>query len=317
MKYSIVIPVYKNEESLEQLVASLGSVASQLQGQLEVVFVIDGSPDQSYVVLPKLLPGAPFHSQLILLSRNFGSFPAVTAGLTAARGESIAVIAADLQEPPELAVEFFRCLDAGDCDVVLGRREARNDPLLTRLLASGFWAIYRRFVQRDMPAGGVDVFACTRAVRDVIVNLPEVNTSLVGLLIWVGFRRRLVGYTRRSRPMGKSAWTFRRKIRYMKDSIFAFSDLPLRLLGLIGVLGMAVSIILGSILLGAKLSGTLAEVPGYAATLVTIVFFGGLNSFGISLLGEYLWRTFENSKGRPRFIVLQRTDFGRDCRESS
>jgi glycosyltransferase involved in cell wall biosynthesis len=304
MKYSIVIPVYRNEGSIEPLVESLTRIA-EVRAGLEVVFVVDGSPDASHAKLRELLPAAPFESQLLLLSRNFGSFPAITAGLTVATGNYIAIIAADLQEPANLPVEFFDAMESGDCDVVIGQRVSRSDPWTSRLASGLFWALYRGLVQRDLPPGGIDVFGCTSQVRDVLVRFTEVNTSLVGLLLWVGFRRRVVHYQRLARQHGKSAWSLRRKIRYLKDSVFAFSDLPIRMLGWAGSLGMLVAVVFAIIILVGKLLGGIA-VPGYAATVVAITFFGGLNSLGLSLIGEYIWRNFENSKQRPRFVVFGR-----------
>lgn len=308
MKYSIIIPVYKNEVFIDKLVDNLEDVSDRLNGDLEVIFVVDASPDRSYDLLQQRLPAARIHSQLLLLTRNFGSFSAVAAGFAAAKGDYLAIIAADLQEPPDLTLRFFAELEKGDCDIVFGQRESRADPWMTRLAAQVFWGMYRRFIQRDMPSGGVDVFSCNRAACDVLMTLQEANTSLVGLLMWVGFRRRFIAYNRLLRESGKSAWTFRRKLRYLKDSVFAFSDLPLRVLGYIGLLGMGASIVIGSLTVVAKLAAGI-EVPGYATTVSIVVFFGGLNSFGISLLGDYLWRTFENSKHRPKFIVLQKTTY--------
>jgi len=308
LKFSIIIPVYKNEAFIDKLIGNLEGVARQLDGDLEVVFVVDASPDRSYEVLRQRLPSASFQSKLLLLTRNFGSFAAVTAGLAASTGDYLAVIAADLQEPPELTIRFFEELAKGDCDIVFGQRESRADPWLTRLTARIFWGFYRRFVQREMPSGGVDVFACNRSACEVLLTLQESNTSLVGLLMWVGFRRRFISYDRRIRESGTSAWTFRRKIRYLKDSIFAFSDLPLRLLGYVGLLGMSMAVVVGAVTFIAKMVAGI-DVPGYAGTVSVVVFFGGLNSFGISLLGDYLWRTFENSKRRPKFIVLQTNTF--------
>lgn len=306
--YSVVIPVYKNEESVPELVAGLDRLVPQLDGPLEVVFVSDGSPDRSFELLRQRLPAARFASQLLLLSRNFGAFSAISAGLEAATGDYVVVIAADLQEPPELPLEFFRELRKGDCDLVLGQRLTRGDPFLSRVMANCFWFVYRKFVQRDMPPGGIDVFGCNRSVRQVLIKLAESNTSLVGLLLWMGFRRRFVGYNRQPRPYGKSAWSFKRKWRYLKDSLFAFSDLPLRILGGIGVVGLLLALGLGTVVLAAKLTGRIA-VPGYAAEMTLIMFFGGLNALGLSLLGEYLWRTFENTKVRPRFIVFEKMAF--------
>ncbi len=303
MRFSIVIPVYRNEHSLVDLLAALKTVAAQIGDEMEVVFVVDGSPDGSFARLQAALPSAGFASQLILLSRNFGSFSAIAAGLAAARGEYFAVIAADLQEPPSLTTEFFEVLQKGDYDLVLGKREGRNDPLITRFMSGLFWRFYRRFVQTQMPKGGVDVFGCTRRVRDELLKLHESNSTLVGLLMWIGFRRTTVSYTRAVRRHGRSAWSFGRKVRYLKDSIFAFSDLPVRVLGFLGALGMFVSIILGFLIVAARITGKI-DVPGYAASATLIMFFGGLNSLGIAILGEYLWRTFENTKQRPPHIVV-------------
>ena len=219
-------------------------------------------------------------------------------------------MAADLQEPPELIVEFARRLAVGDCDVVIGQRTGRADPLLSRLLSGAFWKFYRALIQPEIPAGGVDVFGCSRAVRDQLVALSESNSSLVGLLFWIGFRRAAVPYVRRERQAGKSAWTFRKKLLYLMDSVFSFTDLPIKLLLRVGALGLLLSIGLSIAVLTASLLGTI-PVPGYAATVLTVTFFGALNCFGLGVIGGYVWRTFENTKSRPNFIVASRAQFGR------
>lgn len=305
---SLVIPVYGNAQTLDALLEALAGVHRELAGALEVVFVVDGSPDDSYLRLAAALPRAPFRSRLLLLSRNFGAFSAIRAGLEAGTGDRFAVMAADLQEPPELVVEFARRLESGRCDVVVGRRTGRADPLPARLSAWLFWALYRRFIQREVPPGGVDVFGCTRAVRDQLVRMAELNTSLVGLLFWVGFRRESVPYVRRERHAGRSGWTFDKKLRYLMDSVFSFSDLPIRFLLRTGALGLALSVVLAAAVLAAKLHGNI-PVPGYAATVLAITFFGALNCFGLGIIGGYVWRTFDNTKGRPNFIVASSERF--------
>lgn len=306
---SVVVPVYRNAESIAALLDALANTHRALGGGLEVVFVVDGSPDDSYLRLAAALPAAPFRSQLLLLSRNFGSFSAIRAGLAAGTGEHFAVVAADLQEPPELVVEFARRLAAGGCDVVLGQRTGRADPLLSRAAAGAFWGLYRRLVQPELPPGGVDVFGCTRAVRDQLVRIGELNTSLVGLLLWVGFRREVVPYARRERHAGRSAWTLRKKLGYLTDSVFSFSDLPVRFLFRTGALGLVLSVALAAVVVTAKLLGDI-PVPGYAATVLTVTFFGALNCFGLGVIGGYAWRTFENTKGRPSYIVASSERFG-------
>jgi len=196
---SLVIPVYNNEESLPRLLREVGELAPKMPGGLEVVFVVDGSPDGSLAFLRKQLPTWGVPSQLIELSRNFGSFAAIAAGLRQGNGEFFAVISADLQEPPALALTFQEILAAGTADVVLGTRARRADPWLSQAVSGVFWSLYRRFVLPEMPRGGVDVFGCTRAVRDQLVQLREANTNLVALLLWLGFRRQWVPYDRRPR----------------------------------------------------------------------------------------------------------------------
>ena len=306
--FSLVIPVYKNEDSLPTLLEVLGEVSQQMEGAFEAVFVVDGSPDRCWEILATQLPICGFRTQLLGLSRNFGSFQAITAGMAQARGEFLAVMAADLQEPPELTLDFRRMLASGQYDVVVGTRTKRADPLTQRWLAALFWGAYRRLVQREAPASGVDVFACTRDFAVQLLKLRESNTTLVGLIFWLGFRRGVVTYERRARQHGRSAWSFRRKFRYLLDSTFAFSDLPVRLMSLIGVIGIALSVVLSISVLTAKLAGDI-EVPGYTATALLIMFFGGLNALGIGLIGEYLWRTFENTKGRPNYIVARQCEF--------
>jgi len=311
---SLIVPVYRNEESIDDLVEALADLDRAMDGDFEAVLVVDGSPDRCAALLAERLPRAPFKSQLLLLSRNFGSFAAIRAGLAHARGELFAVAAADLQEPPSLILAFRDRLRSGECDIVVGTRVGRNDRFGQRLASALFWGLYRSLVQREVPPGGVDVFACNRQARDTLLALPESNTTLVGLLIWMGFRRQEVPYVRRPRKHGKSAWSFARRLRYLADSVFAFSDLPIRLLSLAGLLGMALSLVLGAVVLSAKLWG-LIEVPGYTAIVLTVVFFGGLNSLGLGLLGEYVWRNFENSKQRPLFLVASHRIFGDNKKE--
>jgi glycosyltransferase involved in cell wall biosynthesis len=307
--FSLVIPVYKNSSNIGQLLAALRTLPGQLSdGELEVVFVVDGSPDDSYLQLRNLLPKERFRSQLVCLSRNFGAFAAIRAGIAAARGQRFAVMAADLQEPIELVVAFDRLLATDDADIVIGQRAGRADPPFSRIASRLFWGAYRRFVQKEIPAGGVDVFGGNKKVRRQILALRESNSSLVGLLFWMGFRRAMVPYQRRARESGKSAWSLAKKLRYLSDSLFAFTDLPIRFLLATGILGLITSLAFGALVVVSKLWFSI-PVPGYAATATLIVFFGGLNCFGLGILGGYLWRTFENSKGRPNYVVLSREEF--------
>lgn len=306
--YSLIIPVYNNAESLPELVNSLDQISQQLDQPLEVVFVIDGSPDHSYQVLKQILVKISFKAVILVLSRNFGSFSAIRAGLEAAHGPYYAVMAADLQEPPELAVAFFKTLAHHETDIVLGVRAKRNDPPLSQLLAKIYWATYRRFIQKNMPRGGIDVFGCSQMVRDKLLELQESNSSLVGLLMWIGFNRTTLSYERQPRKHGKSAWSFRRKLRYLSNSIFSFSNLPIRILTALGSFSIFLSVCLGIYIAYARLVHHI-ELPGYASTLLIILFFTGINVLSYGIIGAYVWRIFENSKNRPQSIVMLQHEF--------
>lgn len=306
MMYSVIIPVFRNAEYVHLLIREFSQVSESIQRefqiQTEFVFVIDASPDNSYELLKEALPSAPFPSQLVVHARNFGSFPAIRTGLQAAKGDMAAVIAADLQEPPELLVSFLRKLLDGSTDIVVGVREGRSDPAISQLSANLFWSLYRRWIAKDIPKGGVDVFGCNRRVRDELLKLREAHSSLVGLIFWLGFRRSEVGYERRKRTMGKSAWTFGKKLTYLLDSVFAFTDLPIRFLAVLGVLGITVAFLLAVVVVLLRIFGNI-EVPGYATTTVVLTFFGGLNALGLGIVGAYAWRSYENTKARPLAII--------------
>lgn len=312
MMYSVIVPMYRNAEFVPLLVSEFGRI-STLVGErfhmpMEVVFVIDGTTDNAHELLRDALPQAAFRSQIVLHARNFGSFAAIRTGLRAARGQLFAAIAADLQEPPELLIAFLENLANDECDIVVGAREGRDDPPMTRISANIFWRFYRRLIIKEIPEGGVDLFACNTAVRNELLQLGEAHSSLVGLLFWLGFRRREVKYTRRARAMGKSGWTFRKKVTYLLDSVFAFTDLPIRILTFLGVFGVTLAFGLGVLVTLLRLIGDI-PVPGYAATVLLITFFGALNMLGIGLVGSYVWRTYENTKGRPLAVVRQVESF--------
>jgi polyisoprenyl-phosphate glycosyltransferase len=296
---SLVVPIYGNAGSIAALIGAIEHIADRVEGGLEAIFVIDGSPDDSRALLMSALATSKLRARVVDHSRNFGSFAAIRTGMSLAEGDRIAVMAADLQEPPELVIEFLRRLATGEVDVLAGERRSREDDGETA--SKIYWRLYRRFVVSDMPPAGVDVFACTAAVRDVICSLESVHTSLVAQLFWVGFRRELVPYDRLPRS-GRSGWTLRGKLRYLSDSVFAFTDLPVRILWTVGLLGITLGVLVGAIVLVARAVGAIT-VPGYAATVLILLIFMSLNSLGLGIIGSYVWRAYENTKGRPGAIV--------------
>lgn len=295
---SLIIPVYMNEKNIPDLIPALEHLSASQGPDLEVIFVVDGSPDRSFELLNAALPRLSFPAQIITHRQNLGSFTAIRTGMEHAQGQTLAVMAADLQEPPELLEKFFETLKNDSADVVFGERSGRQDPPLQTLLANTFWSLYRKAVPLDIPKGGVDIFACNRAVRDAVLAGEGPDNTLIPQLFSLGQRRAFVPYQRRKRQKGKSAWSFRKRVRYMMDNIFFYSDLPLQIILWVGVMGLAVSGVLG-------LAGALAHAMDWVALSETSVWIlacafvasGMLTSQGI--IGGYLLRGLKNNKERP------------------
>lgn len=300
---SVVVPVYGNRGTLPTLIERVTRMAQTSAAEVELVFVVDGSPDDSLEVLLAELPGCPLRCQVLAHTRNFGSFAAVRTGLAAANGDVIGVMAADLQEPPELMEDFFRALAGGEYDVAVGRRTGRDDPAVTTMLSGTFWWLYRKVVNRDIPRGGVDVFACTRPVAVRLVDLHESHSSLVALLFWVGFRRCEIPYQRQAREDGvRSGWTLRKRATYLSDSVFAFTRIPIHAITLLGVAGTVVTATVAMVVLGYWLTGHIHS-PGYTPLMLAILLSTFLLLTGMGVLGSYVWRTYENTKGRPHALT--------------
>ncbi len=304
---SIVIPIYNNEEFIPDLMLCCQHLKNNLDGTTNFIFVVDGSPDRSLELLELQLPQQKFPSKLIVLSRNFGSFSAIRTGLQNANGSYTFFMAADLQEPPTFIIEAAKILKSDKFDIVIGKRKDRDDGLFTDLSSNIFWSLYRKIIP-DVPRGGVDIFACRAQVRDSLLELQESNTSLIGQIFWLGYRKTELEYSRISRQHGKSGWTLKKKIKYLLDSVFNFTDFPLKVLLSIGFIGCAISFVLGLTLTIFRINGTIS-VPGYVAIMVTIMFFGSLNLLGMGILGEYLHRTFDNTKKRSASVVRKIVDF--------
>jgi glycosyltransferase involved in cell wall biosynthesis len=299
---SIVIPVFRNEKNIDRLVQEMERIAASAPLPIEVVLVVDGSPDRSLEMLQRGLPAAHFSSVLISLSRNFGAFNAVRCGLEAATGDYIAVLAADLQEPADLALAFLDILRRDEADIVFATCSSRDDPWFDEISSRAFWALYRRWVLPELPTGGVNAVGCTRMVRDRLLQLREPTTNLIALFFWLGFRRAFIPYDRQARRDGRSAWTLAKKLRYGFDSLFSFTDLPIRLLLFLGVAGTVTAVVLAALLVSASLAGQI-RVPGYAPTVLIVTFFGSITSLGLGILGQYAWLILQTTRGRPGYVV--------------
>ena len=305
---SLIIPVYNNEESIPSLFHQINKINKSLKGDLEILFAIDGSLDRSYEILKSNLSKEKFSSKIIVLSRNFGSLNAIRAALEIAKGDYYATMSADLQEPPELIINFFETLKKQPVDVVIGVRESREDPVISKAASVIFWYIYKKFILKEVPSSGIDVFGCNKIFRDNLIKLKETRSSLIFQIFWIGFRRKEILYKRLKNKFWKSKWSFKKKLEYMLDSMFSFSELPIKLIIRIGFVGIFFFTITGIVTIIGKYMG-LINVPGYATTLLIIGLLSSLNLFCLGLIGSYVFRIYENSKGRPLSIVLKIDEF--------
>jgi glycosyltransferase involved in cell wall biosynthesis len=299
---SIVVPVYKNEGSIEHLLKRINEVSTAVTGSVEAVFVVDGSPDKSLETLRSSLPRDGFDAKVLLLSRNFGAFSAIRAGLREARGDATVVMAADLQEPTSLILDMLGIVQRDEADVAVGVRQSRKDGVVSRTLSAVFWKVFNRVSSLELPRGGVDIFALSRSARETLNSFEESSTSLIGLIYWMGFRRQEVPYHRVERQVGKSSWSLQKRINYAKDSITAFSEFPLSVFLWSGVIGAVVSLVFAFI--GAfQYIFTSDHQSQREITAIGLLFVASYLMAGLGIIGTYLWRLAENVRNRPDSIT--------------
>jgi polyisoprenyl-phosphate glycosyltransferase len=248
---SVVVPVYRNAASLEELHARVSAAVAKTDGlELELVFVDDGSPDESWDVVSRLAARDP-RVRAVGLSRNFGSNAALLAGLQSATGDAVVTLAADLQDPPEILPDLVAAWRGG-AKVVLAARRKRNDPVVTRLFAAAFNRLFRLLVFPQFPKEGFDFVLLDRQVVETLAAMPEKNSYLLGQVMWVGFPRATVAYDRAAREHGRSAWTFWRKVKYFIDAFTAFSYLPVRAASVLGFAMAALGFAYATVVLAAR-----------------------------------------------------------------
>jgi polyisoprenyl-phosphate glycosyltransferase len=300
-KLSVIIPVYYNSETLEMLHSRLTKVNEAIpEMNMEIVFVDDGSGDNSYDVIMKIAAKNQ-NVTAIRLSRNFGSFVACLAGLTKATGDSAVIISADLQDPPELISEMFLKWKEGS-EVVMAVRSRREDNFIKVFFANMYYRIFRLLITKDMPKMGFDFVLIDRKIIEILIHMQEKNTTLMGLILWTGFRRSEIPYTRGERKFGKSKWTLAKKIDYFLDSIMAFSKFPIRVFSLMGLFLFLLSLLGTTYVILAKILGWVT-MAGWSSLMAMMLMLFGIVFFALGMIGEYIWRNLEESRQRPLFII--------------
>ena len=299
---SIVVPVYFNEPNLPDTLPQLLALEEKLTGyKLELIFVDDGSKDQSLAILLDYRKRFPKQIKVVTLTRNFGTMAALQAGLKVATGDCVGVIAADLQDPPELFLEMTRHWEQG-VKAIFAVRSDREESFLQKAFSNLYYALVRRFAVPGYPAGGFDFFLADRQVIDEVNKIHEKNTNLMTLVFWLGYQAVLIPYVRRKRTKGKSRWTFGKKIKLFVDTFVSFSYFPIRLFSFLGIIYAVISFSYGIVIFFSWLTFGI-EVQGWVPMMLVLTFTAGLQMTLLGILGEYLWRTLDEARGRPLFVI--------------
>lgn len=299
-KLSIVIPVYYNSDTLELLYDDLKEKVLDKLEEYEIVFVDDGSGDNSWEIINKI---AAMDKNVVAtkLSRNFGEHAALLAGLSVCTGDCAVTKQADLQEDSTLILEMYESWKRGN-KVVLAIRGSRDENAVKKFFAGCYYWLVRKTINKDMPQGGCDCYLVDRQVIKVLEMMDEKNSSLTLQVMWVGFKTEKIYFHRKDREVGKSRWTLGKKIKLVVDSMMSFSYFPIRCMATIGSV-FALLALIGIILTIKEKLTTGTPILGYASLMSVVLFGFGLIFIMLSMLGEYIWRALEESRKRPPFII--------------
>lgn len=306
-KLSIIIPVYFNQENLYHLYEQLRFILKELECRYELVFIDDGSEDDSYTIL-KDIQTKDKNIKLIKLCRNFGSHTAILSGLNNCTGDYATVISADLQDPPVIIKNMLdKISNSKNTKVILAVRKDRDEGIIQKKISNTYYKLMRKYALKNMPLGGFDCFLIEREVINQIKNIKEKNTTIMGLIVWLGYKTENIEYIRQAREKGVSRWTFSKKIKLFIDSFLSFSYLPIRIMSLSGLLLFFIGILGVLFLIWNKVNNLITE--GWTSIMILLIIFSGIQLLTLGIIGEYLWRTLDEIKKRPLYIVEEKIGF--------
>jgi len=304
MMLSIVVPCFNEEACLPELRQRLGAAALQAVGDdYELVLVNDGSRDGSWPIMQRMATEDP-HVVAVNLSRNHGHQLALTAGLDLCRGDTILIIDADLQDPPELLPAMLACMRDQQADVVYGVRKSRaGETAFKRATAHGFYRLLSRATEVDIPVDAGDFRLMSRRALDALLAMPEQARFIRGMVAWIGFRQVPFAYDRQQRFAGETKYPFKRMLRFALDALTGFSSAPLKLATHAGLWLAAGSVLLILYIAYAWIAGE--SIPGWTSLMAVVLVLGAMQMFVLALMGEYIGRLYNEAKGRPLYIVQE------------
>lgn len=305
MKVSFVVPCYNEAENILPFHDAVKSAFDSSGYEYEIVFVDDGSNDATLANLKTLRKSSTTPIKILSFSRNFGKEAAIYAGLQHADGDYISLIDADLQQRPEIALQMVEFLEQNpDYGIVAAYQDQRREGRLLSFLKGKFYQVINRLSDVTLQPDASDFRTFRRSVRDCILELAEYHRFSKGIFAWVGFQTHFIPYTPSERANGTSKWSFWKLFNYAVEGIIGYSTAPLRLATFLGGFsGIAAILYLIIVVLQKLIFGI--DVPGYATIIVLILFFGSVQLFCIGIIGEYVGRTFEQTKNRPIFILKE------------
>lgn len=297
---SIIIPVYRTAQSLAETHRGIMSIFKEISHyKYEIIFINDGSDDNSLNELIKIKKENP-QVKIIDFVRNFGQASAIVAGMDYSKGDCIIHISSDLQDPPELIPLFLKKWEEGVM-IVAGERSSREDDNLSKITSRIFYLLMKLAIPK-MPSGGFDYFLLDKKVYKEVIKFDERNSFLQGDYLWIGYEPYFIPYKRRERKFGKSQWGIARKIKYFIDGIIATSYIPIRFMSFVGLLTSFVGFLYAVVVFFARISNNV-PVQGYAPIIIVLLVFLGLIMVMLGIIGEYIWRIYDEIKKRPRYIV--------------
>ena len=301
-KISIIIPTYYNELNIRKTYNELEEVVLKnlKKYNYELIFVDDGSKDNTVKEIEKVMENHK-NIKLVTLSKNFGSHSAILAGLSVCTGDVASFISSDLQDPPSIILQMLEKWENGNQAVIAVRKD-REESIIQKFFSNTYYKIMQKIAIENMPNGGFDCFLIDRKVINVLVEMKEKNTSLMGLILWSGFKLDKIYYVRKKREDGKSGWTLKKKFKYFTDSIISFSFFPIKCISYIGFLFFFISMIALIVIFSQKLFGNIS-IPGYTTIALILLMSSGLILLTLGIIGEYLWRIFDSVRTRPTFII--------------
>jgi glycosyltransferase involved in cell wall biosynthesis len=306
MDCSVVIPVYYNEGSLFPSYLKVTEVLENHPDvkSYEIVLVDDGSGDGSWQEMLELKGKFPRHIRLVKFTRNFGQLAAIKAGYRFAKGKCIINISADLQDPPDLIAKMLDEHYVNGMQIVVCTREDRDEGWYRKTTSRFFYRVMQKLTFPNMPMGGFDFTLASRNVVDKFSGNFEANNFWQGQILWTGYPVKFIPYKRLKRLVGRSRWTFSKKIKYLLDGVMAYSYFPLRFMTLTGMVLFFFGVVYAAVII---LMYFLGDVPfrGWAPIMILILLLSGIQMLMLGIIGEYLWRTLDQVRGRPEYIVEQ------------